>query len=367
MAKITDGMDDLDDLGSSFAKGMKINTSKINAIKVAAVIQGHGGVLAKTNTNTYGAEIPAPKLYEGPELKYIGLKYCGFALWSGLDMANQVVDVVKAYMGHHLHGTKIDIEALGSAINEAFAKPYFDFLQEVHDKRGAYADPANINTQHPILIPPPTDPDMFGINKKYNSSNAEKIFIGITEDEYRAGLRPAIFDVNGNIHTAGPIVTLCIIIDRKDTGNIPVEHLLYFNHSRTLTQIVEAIYAAISGIISGIIREHVIIDPAIVDLTIVDFTCATAYAPGTGSVLAGQFPRDQFTPDTGDTRYATMGQIQDSKKFSKIMDGRSGGSHGGKKRGQTKRRRHKSRASRHQKRGYKKMRSIRKHKTRAAR
>ena len=179
---------------------MKINTSKINAIKVAAVIQGHGGVLAKTNTNTYGAEIPAPKLYEGPELKYIGLKYCGFALWSGLDMANQVVDVVKAYMGHHLHGTKIDIEALGSAINEAFAKPYFDFLQEVHDKRGAYADPANINTQHPILIPPPTDPDMFGINKKYNSSNAEKIFIGITEDEYRAGLRPAIFDVNGNRH-----------------------------------------------------------------------------------------------------------------------------------------------------------------------
>ena len=365
MAKRTDGMDDLSSL---FEKGMEINTSKINAIKVAAVIQGHGGVLAKTNTNTYGAEIPAPKLYEGQELKYIGLKYCGFALWSGLDMANQVVDVVKAYMGHHLHGTKIDIEALGSAINEAFTKPYLDFLQEVHDKRGAYADPANINTQHPILIPPPTDPDMFGINKKYNSSNAEKIFTGITEDEYRAGLRPAIFTVNGNIHTAGPIVTLCIIIDRKDTGNIPVECSLYFNRRHTLTEIVAAIYAAIPAIISGIIRENVIIDHSNVDLTIVDFTCATAYAAGTGPVLAGQFPRGQFTPGTGDTRYATMDQIQDSDEFARIMKDRPGGSHGGKKRGQTKRRRHKSRASRHQKRGYyKRMRSIRKHNTRAAR
>ena len=111
-----------------------------------------------------------------------------------------------------------------------------------------------------------------------------------------------------------------------------------------------------------------IIDPAIVDLTIVDFTCATAYAPGTGSVLAGQFPPGQFPPGIANTtRFATMPQIQNPDKFSEIMDGMPGGSHGGKKRGQTKRRRHKSRASRHQKRGYKKMRSIRKHKTRAAR
>lgn len=282
-------------------------------------------------------------------------------------MANQVVDVVKSYMGYHLHREKIDIEALGSAINEAFAKPYFEFLQEVHEKRGAYAYPENINTQSPILMPPPTDPDMFGINKKYNSSNAEKIFTGITEDEYRAGLRPAIFNVNGNIHTAGPIVTLCIIIDRKDTGNIPVEHSLYFNGRPTLTEIVAAIYAAIPGIISGIISENVIIDHSNVDLTIVDFTCATAYAAGTGAVLAGQFPRDQFTPDTRNTRYATMDQIQDKDTLYEIMKDRSGGSHGCKKRGQTKRRRHKSRASRHQKRGYKRMRSIRKHKTRAAR
>lgn len=61
MAKRPDGMAGMDDLSSLFEKGMEINTSKINAIKVAAVIQGHGGVLAKTNTNTYGAAIPAPK------------------------------------------------------------------------------------------------------------------------------------------------------------------------------------------------------------------------------------------------------------------------------------------------------------------
>ena len=358
----------MDDLSSSFAKGMEINTSKISAIKVMAVIQGHGGVLAKTNTNTYGAEIPAPQLYKGPELKYIGLKYCGFALWLGLDSTNQVVDVVKEYMRLHLQGNKIDIEALGSAINKAYTKQYFDFLQDVHEKRGAYADPENINTQHHILIPPPNDPNMFGINKKYNSLNAEKIFSGIAEDEYKAGRRPAIFNVNGNIHTAGPIVTLYIIIERKDTGILPVEHSLYFNHSHTLTEIVAGIYAAIPSIISGIIHERVIIDPAIVDLTIVDFTCATAYAPGTGSVLAGQFPPGQFPPGIANTtRFATMPQIQNPDKFSEIMDGMPGGSHGGKKRGQTKRRRHKSRASRHQKRGYKKMRSIRKHKTRAAR
>ena len=147
---------------------------------------------------------------------------------------------------------------------------------------------------------------------------------------------------------------------------------MYISGAPTLTDIVNTIYSEIPKIIIHKYRKLVNYDPSVVDLNIVDLTCATETDPthrvfsneGTISAIAGQFPLDQFR-DTVHARYATMPQIQNWDEFQKIMN-RKVHPVGKKPRQTKKRRRSKSPASRRQKGGYKKIRSIRKHKSRLA-
>lgn len=351
-----------DSLSSLFEVGMKINPSDFSTIKVTAIIQGHGGILTETHTV---ARRPVPVLYKGPTFTYIGQKYSGFPFWMDINITNHLVQSTEEYMRQIFAGNTINVEELFHYINQKYAEYYSGTLRAIYGRTNSYAYTENIDTTHLMVIPPLNDPNMFGINTSYDGTKAEKIFTGIAADEFFKGTRPTIFsDGQGNIHTAGPIVTLYIIINHKTLGSIPVTHSMYLSGTPTLTDIVHTIYSKIHEIIIHKYRKSVQYDPSVIDLNIVDLTCATETDPthrvfsdgGTMSVIAGQFSRDQYR-DTVHARYATMPQIQNWDELQRIMKG-------GKTPRQTKRRRHKSRASRRQKGGYRKIRSIRKHKSR---
>lgn len=365
-AKKVEHMDvDVPDSFSDLFAGVTLNPSDFSTIKVTAIIQGHGGILTEIHPV---ARRPVPVLYKGPTFTYIGQKYSGFPFWMDINITNQLVQSTEEYMQQTLDGNPINVAELFDYINQQYTEYYLYTLRAISGRTDAYSDPANIDTKHLMVIPTLNDPDMFGINMNYNGSNAEKIFTGIAADEFFKGTRPAIFsDGRGNIHTAGPIVTLYIIFNDKFLGNIPVTHSMYISGAPTLTDTVNTIYSKIPEIIIHKYRKPVNYDPSVIDLNIVDLTCATESDPthrvfsdrGTLSVIAGQFQQDQFR-DTVHARYATMPQIQNWNELQKIMNG-------GKTPRQTKRRRHKNRASRRQKGGYRKIRSIRKHKSRLAR
>lgn len=352
-----------DSLCSSLA-GITLNPSEFSTITVTAVIQGHGGILTEIHPTTGR---PVPVTYKGPNFKYIGQKYSGFPFWMDINIITHIVQSTEEYMNEIFAGNKINIEELFDYINQNYAKYYSDTLRAIYGRIGPYADTANIDTKQLMVIPPLNDENMFGINMKYDHNYAEKIFTGIAADEFFKGTRPAIFsDVLGNIHTAGPIVTLYIIFNDKFLGNISVTYPMYISGAPTLTDIVNTIYSKIPEIIIHKYRKPVNYDPSVVELNIVDLTCANATHRVvsdniTMSAIAGQFPPNQFR-DTVHARYATMPQIQNWDELQRIMCRKV--HPGGKNPRQTKRRRHKSRAARRQKGGYKKIRSIRKHKSR---
>jgi hypothetical protein len=355
-----------DSLCSSIA-AIKLNSSEFSTITVTAVIQGHGGILTEIHPITGR---PVPVTYKGRNFKYIGQKYSGFPFWMDININNHIVQSTEEYMNQIFAGNEMNITELFDYINQQYVKYYSDTLQAISGRTGAYAYTENIDTKHLMVIPTLDDPNMFGINMKYDDNYAEKIFTGIAADEFFKGTRPAIFsDVLGKVHTAGPIVTLYIIFNDKILGNIPVTYPMYISGAPKLTDIVNTIYSQIPEIIRQKYRKLVSYDPSVVELNIVDLTCATEYHPthrvfsdkGTLSAIAGQFPNDQFH-DTVHAIYATMPQIQNWDELQRIMCGKA--DRGGKNPRQTKRRRHKSRAARRQKGGYKKIRSIRKHKSR---
>ena len=368
-----------DSVIDSFA-GINLNPSDFDTIKVTAIIQGHGGIVTKIDPIKHR---PMPVLYKGPKFTYIGQKYSGFPLWMDININNHLVQSTEEYMNVILAGKKtskktskktIDIEHLFHYINQNYAKYYSETLRAIYGKIGPYAHSENINTKHLMVIPPLNDPNMFGINMNYTGRFAEKIFTGIAADEFFKGSRPTIFrDALGNIHTAGPIVTLYIIFNDKILGNIPVTHSMYISGTHTLTDIVNTIYSEIPQIIIHKYRKLVNYDPSVIDLNIVDLTCATETDPthrvfsneGTISSIAGQFSSDQFS-DTVHARYATMPQIQNWDQLQDIMS-RKVHPVGKNPRQTKKRRRSKSPPSRRQKGGYKKIRStIRKHTSRLA-
>ncbi len=312
-----------DSLSDMFA-GIKLNTSDFDTIKVTAVIQGHGGILTETDPIT-----GLITSYKGPNFKYISQKYSGFPFWMDINIITHIVQSTEKYMNEIFAGKKIDIKELFHYINQEYAKYYSETLLAIYGRTGPYADPANIDTKYVMVIPPLNDPDMFGINMNYNSSNAEKIFTGIAEDEFFKGTRPAIFrNASGNIHTAGPIVTLYIIFyDKILRTNIPVTHSMYISGAPTLTDIVNTIYSKIPEIIIQKYLKPVNYDPSVVDLNIVDLTCANVTNRSVSDNITlsdfatGQFPKDQFR-ETVHARYATMPQIQNWDELQRIMSGK---------------------------------------------